>query len=322
MTANLPTGVSRGLNLTEAGCTVSPDWRDAMAQGLSAVRALDTPVIATDDFVRTVSDLLGSDSYHADRGGGVVAAKTLHGPNGPTIVVNYTAVAGESTALVERLLAHEGGHVLLNRRGNEELGGHRKNAESDWEWMLKCVAGLAIIEFRIELMLAELGYPPAPSATVDSIDEHLGVTNAETFAAIVNPANQEPAHLRDSIMSIMDHSTKLLAYVAAPHIAGTAKFDPDALPADGKEDWADYFASTWPKRLRLWGSIPPADQPVPVDAWRNKLRKGAALEVQQLRDFGFAFTTHRDGGEAFNRIARDEVFHQRLERAQRRWPTS
>src|SRR5688572_11197874 len=58
-----------------------------------------------------------------------------------------------------------------------------ENAESDWEWMLKCVAGLAMIEFRIELMPAKMGYPPAPSTTVDSIDEHLGITNAETFAA-------------------------------------------------------------------------------------------------------------------------------------------
>ena len=210
----------------------------------------------------------------------------------------------------------------LNRRGNEELTGHRRSAESDWEWLLKFVAGSAMIEFRIELMLAEMGYPPAPSTGIDSIDEHLGTTNAETFAAIVNPASEEPAYMRDSILAVMDHSTKLLAYIAAPHVAGTAKFDPTALPTEGKEDWADYFASTWPKRLRLWGSIPSATQPVPLDAWRNKLRKGAALEVQQLRDFGFAFSSDRHGGEIFNRIARDKVFHQRLNRAQRRGPSS
>jgi hypothetical protein len=294
-----------------------------MAQGLSAVGALDTPVIVTDDFVRTVSDLLGSDSYHADRGGGVVAAKTLKVPGGSAIVVNYTAVDGESATLIERLLAHEGGHVLLDRRGGEELQGHRKNAETDHEWMLKCVAGLAVVEFRIELMLAEMGYPPAPSATVDSIDEHIGITNAETFAAVVDPANAEdPARLRDSILAIMDHATKLLAYIAAPHVAGTAKFDPATLPAEGQADWADYFAPTWAKRLRLWGSVPSAARPIHVDAWRNKLRKGAALEADQLRHFGFAFARHPMGGEVFNRIAEDGVFDQRLRRAQQRWPTT
>jgi hypothetical protein len=113
----------------------------------------------------------------------------------------------------------------------------------------------------------------------------------------------------------LNHVTKLLAYIAAPLTAGKASFSPSQLSIDGQANWADYIAPTWPQRIALWTSIPPATEPIPIETWRTILRKSFTLEQAFLLDFGFAFVNAAGGSYGFYRRAGDDVFTERLQRA-------
>jgi hypothetical protein len=95
-----------------------------MQAGLSVTEAADKPVIVTDDFIATVSGLTSQQDYSTGRGAGVVAARTIPGDDGSMIVVNGPETRNRPTQLIERLLAHEAGHVRLNER-KEVVQGRR-----------------------------------------------------------------------------------------------------------------------------------------------------------------------------------------------------
>jgi hypothetical protein len=305
------------MELIETGCSVPLSWVESMRRGLETMGVEDVIIVVTNDFASTVAQLSGTSSYNADRGGGVVAAKTIHGPHGPTIVLNFLELSSRSTADIERLLVHEAGHVIIDARSNEGLSGYRETGETDWQWGLKCVGGLAIIEYRIESALAQLGYPPAESTTTTDADHHLYMVNAEVVEAVVDPANQDPRRLHDAVLTVLDHATKLLAYIAASVVAGGDNFAPSNLSADGKANWADYVAPTWERRLRLYNSLSPVTEQITPELWRAKLHESVQLEADVLRDFGFAFANSPMGGYSFNRVAENAVFTRRLERALR-----
>jgi hypothetical protein len=303
------------VELVEDGCSVPAEWPEAMSRGLASMHVEDVRIVVTNRFVKTVSELTGKPAYTADRGGGAVAARTVTGPDGSMVVVNYGEMASRSLADIERTLAHEAGHVLINARGTEETKGNRDSAETDWQWWLKCVGALATVEFRIERTLADLGYPTAELAAPSAIEQNLLVTNAEVISAVIDPASADPVHLRDAVFTTLDHITKTLAYIAAPIAAGQPGFSPLELSNEGQANWADYIAPTWQRRLDLWRSVLPVAEPVPVKAWRTILRKSAALEQEFLRDFGFAFSNEPNGCYGFWRTASDELLEKRLQRA-------
>jgi hypothetical protein len=304
------------VELIQDSCSVSADQAEAMAQGLASLNADNVRVLATGNFVEAVAEVTGNPSYTADRGGGAVAARTVTGPTGSVVIVNYDEVSSRSPAGIQRLLAHEAGHVRIDARSTEETSGNRDSDEADWQWWLKCLGAQAIVEFRIERSLAELGYPAAEWAAAPHVDHSLLITNVEVVSAVKDPASADPAHLHDALLATMNHATKLLAYIAAPIAAGQPGLAPSQLSAAGQEHWADYIAPTWQRRIDLYASIPSAVEPVPVEEWRVILRKAAVLEQRLLRDFGFAFRTLPGGRYGFFRKASDGVFDRRLQRAQ------
>jgi hypothetical protein len=303
------------VELTQDDCSVSADHAEAMAQGLASLNADDVRVLATGNFVETVAEVTGNSSYTADRGGGVAAARTVTGAGGSVVIVNYDEVASRSPADVQRILAHEGGHVRIDARGTEETSGNRDADEADWQWWLKCLGAQAIVEFRIERSLAELGYHAAEWLTPRHVDYSLLITNVEVVSALIDPASADPAHLHDALLTTLNHATKLLAYIAAPLAAGQPGLAPSQLSTAGQEHWADYIAPTWQRRVDLYAAIPSAAEPVPVEGWRVILRKAAVLEQRLLRDFGFAFSTLPDGRYGFFRKASDAAFEERRQRA-------
>lgn len=302
------------MKLTEVDCSVSDEWADAMAQGLASMNAPDAQVVVTTQFVETVAEMTGNPSYTTERGGGVVAARTVNEPGGPVVVVNYNELSSRPSADIQRLLAHEAGHVLINARGTEEMSGNRDSNETDWQWWLKCLGGLAIVEFRIERSLIDLGYPAAEPAVATAVDNNLLMTNVEVVNAVVDPTSDDPVHLHDMLLATLSHVTKILAYIAAPLIVGQAGFSPSQLTVDGQVNWADYIAPTWQQRIALWTPIPSAIESIPIESWRTILRKSAVLEQALLLDFGFAFTNETDG-YGFFRKSPDHVFTRRLNRA-------
>jgi hypothetical protein len=183
----MPYGVA--VELIEDGCSVSAAWADAMARGLASMHVDNARIVVTVDFVRTVADLTGRTSYTTERGGGAVAAKTVTGPVGSIVVLNYSELSSRTPEDIQRVVAHEAGHVLIDARGTEETSGNRDSNETDWQWWLKCLGAQAIVELRIERSLADLGYPIAESAVPTAVDHSLLVTNLEVVNAVIDPAS-------------------------------------------------------------------------------------------------------------------------------------
>lgn len=303
------------MELIEDNCSVPADQAGAMAQGLASLNVSNVRVVATGNFVEAVAEATEDPSYTADRGGGVAAARTVTGPGGSVVIVNYDEVSSRSLAGIQRLLAHEAGHVRIDARGTEETSGNRDSDEADWQSWLKGLGAQAIVEFRIERRLAELGYPAAESTAAHHVDHSLQITNVEVVSAVIDPASADPAHLQDALLRTMNHATKLLAYIAAPLACGQPGLTPSQLSAWGQEHWADYIAPTWQRRFDLYASIPSAVEPVAVEEWQVILRKASVLEQRLLRDFGFAFATLPGGRHGFFRKASDDTFTERLQRA-------
>jgi hypothetical protein len=271
-------------------------------------------IVVTVNFARTVAELTENRSYTTERGSGAVAAKTVTGPSGSVIVVNYSELSSRPPADIQRVIAHEAGHVLIDARGSEETLGNRDPGETDWQWLLKCLGAQALVEFRIERSLGDLGYTAAESTAASAVENSLLVTNVEVVSAVADPASADPRPLHDALFTTLNHATKMLGYIAAPLIAGQPGFSPSQLSVEGQANWADYFAGTWAQRLGLWTPIPSATEPIPVESWRTILRRSADLERALLRDFGFAFEKMPDG-YGFVRKAGDDVFTRRLNRA-------
>jgi hypothetical protein len=304
------------MELIEDGCSVPANWADAMTLGLTSMNVDEARIVATANFARTVAELTGNAAYTTERGGGAVAARTVTGPEGSVVVLNYNELSSLSSTDIQRILAHEAGHILIDARRTEETSGNRDSDETDWQWWLKCLGAQAIIELRIERSLTNLGYPAADSTTATAVDHSLLVTNIEVVNAVIDPVSNDPANLQNALLTTLNHVTKLLAYIAAPLTAGQTGFSPSQLSVDGQANWADYIAPTWEQRIAFWSSVPPAVEPITVKEWRKILRESVTHEKALLRSFGFAFEDMPGGEYGFFRKSSDDVFTERLRRAQ------
>lgn len=287
-----------------------------MTQGFESMGVENVHVVVTTNFVATVAELTTNTAYTATRGNGAVAAKTITGPDGSIVVLNYGELSSSSPALIQRVAAHEGGHLMIGGRGCEETSGNRDPGDSDWRWLLKCLGATAIVEFRIEKRLAELGYEPAEWGSAASVDQGLLAVNAEIVSAVCDPASNDPRHLHDAVITTLNHATKMLAYIAAPLASGRSGFEASQLSAAGQANWADYMAHTWDQRIATWGAIPSAAEPIAVEVWRATLRECVVLEQKLLLDFGFVFEDAPGGEYGFYRRSSDAVFTRRWHRLQ------
>lgn len=111
------------------------DQLTAIEAGLTAMAESDARIVIVDDFVDTVQRLTRNPAYSAGRGAGVVAAKTIHTPTGDVIVFNAPELRNRDNVLLERLAAHEAGHVKLGKR-SEGVIGRRHLVDSEWRWLL------------------------------------------------------------------------------------------------------------------------------------------------------------------------------------------
>ncbi len=296
---------------TGGGLTV-PQLIAAQA-GLDAIGLPDAKVIIADNFELKVKEISGLATYSTGRGANVVAAKTIPTGDDSIIVVNGPVVRDRAPDAIERLLAHEAGHVMLNSR-NEGARGRQHLAASEPDWYLMCIGSNALDELRIERVLAGLGYPVAEAGAIDDLDNAMYYLNCEIVEAVVDPASADLETFRDAVLRTHDWLSKNLALVAAYH-EGTSGPDLAGLSDIARENWLDYIGGHWAIRAAYYESVPDAAAPMSDSALRRVLLDGAQVEADLLRSLGFSYTAAAGGGWAFRRTGSDALFDSRVKRA-------
>lgn len=295
------------------GKTPGARWTAAVERGVRAMGDPDVEVVAAADFDGAVRELTGSSTYTSDRGTGTVGARTLTTAGGSVIVVNTRVLGTGDLKLVERTLAHEAGHVLIDSRG-EVLAGRHRLVDVEWQWLLMCLGGYAMHEARIELAVAALGYPGTGSATGEHVAEVLHATDVDHLNLLEDPAADDPRVLADGMTVQLDRLSKVLAYAAADTLhtgSGPAIAEEGQLAEDA---WDEYVAPSWERRLELYRRLPPATVAMPDEEWDRALLEGLALEHDLLRSLGFEYETGPAGGYGFYR----RVSNARLDARDRR----
>jgi hypothetical protein len=111
-------------------------------------------------------------------------------------------------------------------------------------------------------------------ATATSVDDGLLALNGGIISAAADPASSNDVkHFYTAVLTTLSHSTKLLAYVAAPLLEGNSGFSPSQLSPLGQENWDDYIRPSWQRRLDMWKAVPSANEAISVRTWQSILRK-------------------------------------------------
>ncbi|MDT0263602.1 hypothetical protein [Jatrophihabitans lederbergiae] len=302
------------MTVTTSGCSIGADALAAIKAGLEAAN-VDADVVVAGNFVATIRQLTGSCTYHVDRGAGVVGAKTVNAPGGPTIVFNYDIASQTPAPELERLAAHEAGHVLLYGRA-EHVSDYQHLVTNEADWHLLCVASFAAEEFRIESALPAFGYQPWTADPAQHTVDALAELNYQVISSVLGEPTVE--QMRDKVLAAQDVFSKVLAYSAGAHVSG-GPMNVQSLAGDAAAEWNDLVGESWENRLKLWRSLPDAWHATAEGQWPGTLVAGLALERQFLERLGFHYEL-TDEGLLFARTGSDELFNQRLERAQRDFP--
>lgn len=297
-----------------SGSNLASTFTDAVRRGVERAGVEDVRVLVPDEFVTTVASLTSEDAYADERGtGGQVAARTLLTPDGEVvIVVNSAAMADRTLAELERLLAHEAGHVHMLRRGEAlEWDVITSRCEGHWEQMITALADVATDEYRAEADLYDLGYPVEEGRTDADLAKKLFEFNLSALAAMALYRNDhlDPGKLRDDALECVAISSRYLTTVAARHLHGHP-VRPEALPPHAQENWGDLVAPTWQGLLDHLADLPSATTP-----WSLDDRLEASVQLSEVLD-GLARSLGFLGEpEAIWIALPEEEFEQRRARA-------
>lgn len=264
-------------------------------------------VLLTAAFEDEVRVATGAQNYSADRGEGLVAAKTI----GRTIFVNQTGIGELGLDELRRLGAHEAGHVLLNDREGD-LGQRQDLATDEGHWNLLWVGSLALEEARIERQLARLGFPPADAVDYEHLGYRLFGLCEKAFLSVAVREKSVVEMLSDG-MTALDRITKTLAYIAAAQVEGTFEFDRRHLSKHAAANWDEFVAPTWERRLSLYATVPTCADNLTGGSWDQAALEAASLERDMLRSIGFEFRGDGDSFE-YRNILPDAQWEARFSR--------
>lgn len=303
------------MELVVVGPAIDPEFEAAVRAGVAAVGIGDLSVVYTNDFVNEVRMLTGEDHYTHERGSGTVAARTIRTAVGEVAVIaNRTALENQDPAATERVMAHESGHVLISRRGEDvDWPETAERLDDSWERTMAWLSAIAVEEYRCEATVYSRGYPVEFGRTDDGINDALLEGNADILQALTSEDSMaDPGILRDKVMAVMDRITKVIACLAARHLHNGG-FDPGDLNPVAKRNWNALIRPTWERHLAFYSTIPPADR-----SWGREpaldatCGPGATLNTDLLRDLGF----HSQGpeGGSFLVDVSEAEFKKRIDR--------
>lgn len=298
------------MNADAENSGLTADRLSAIYAGLQSMDCPPVPLHFTSDFASTVNDLLGSNGYSTTRGGGVVAGKTVLTSDGPEIVFNTETLRDAEVEVVERLGAHEAGHVHLHVNGNAFVG-KQYLASTEWEWRLLCIGGTAIEEYRIERELANLGYPAAGAGTAEYVSDALTNLNFEITEALFDPESAEARHLSEQVLRTHDWTSKMFSYAAAysdPEFAAEVK----SFSAHSRRHWDDYIGRNWDDRVRLYSRVAGARESLPIGNLDKLLLDAIPIEAGFLERLGFRYSGESTSYR-FDRIVSDDDCTSRLD---------
>jgi hypothetical protein len=293
---------------TTAKVPLTDPQRKALDAGLRAM-GVDAEVLVTDQFAEEVLSRTLSETYTTDRGVGEVAARTI----ADRIIINApVALARLDLSGIERLTAHEAGHVILNSRGETFQVGLEVSG-SEWEWNLVSMAGVCLEEARIERALMKFGYPAGDPVTHEHLADQLFEINAACYETVAAPQSESLEWMIAHAMTALTRFSTFLAYVAAASAEDNFRLNLPRLGPHSQANWSEYGAPTWEQRMSLYGSVPPCDEPIATRDLQAAILEGANIQAQTLRDMGFEF---RDGppsigGYGFYNIASPELWTAR-----------
>lgn len=285
-----------------------------MQRGLDAIGKPDAAVIVSENFAETVQRLDPSSGlYDTDRGYGVVGGRTIHHDGHTTVVINHAVVSSASVAEIERLLAHEGGHVLLHAQDEAAFVVQPDRSTSGLAW-LRMIAELAIEEFRVERRAAEAGYPVAGLATPSSMNDQMFDFTCQVFEALHAPESDDVFLFASKVLAAQHRLTISLGYLAGAVVDGGTLVSVDDLSTFGNQCWNELIARSWQERLDLYRRIPAAGTSWGGSVRATHLRQAAEVERKLLRDTGFTIQSNDarpDSKWAFRRSGTDAMFEAR-----------
>lgn len=294
------------------GFTLTTQQHQDIEAGVLAMGDPEVTIFMTTNFDQAVRTHTGLKNYSSDRGSGAVAAKAV----GDLVIINASVLDAPGHGGLERLAAHESGHVVMNRR-EEGSRNYHYLARTAWQWEVIGLAVKGIEEYRIERKLAELGFEPASPTARDHWDDVLYETNATLAESVLK--EQSVDALTAQVIGGADRLVTTSAYTIGALQNKANTFTASELPKYGRQNWEDFVAPTWAQRTELYESIPACTDPITPSAWEAKIRAAWSLEQSLLVSFGWTLSggDGEDEPESFRRTGSDALFTQRIARLQR-----
>lgn len=222
---------------------------------------------------------------------GLVTAKTVTDLSSSTeilldAITLQTDVRDHLDGSVERLLLHEGHHLVLRDQGEDAHECVRSACSADFAGEASAWMGaLALEEFRIECALCregEFGVPYEQQLPAMLSDWHAGLADAG--------ANWNTNSAQRTLEMTNEIITRA-AYVAAEHLCG----NPVSQTILENSHWQSLVGGCWPMLLRVVEAIPSAEQrlrPTELDA---AVRDMAAVAEAWCERIGFRLCAEADG---------------------------
>lgn len=253
-------------------------------------------LVITGDFVGSVQQRLAGDrssEFDVERGSGMVAAKTMPGPDGFIDVLvpwwffdvdREPAQRAESAALVVRTVVHEAHHVAM--RQNQQ-GYKHADAESWRETNLRSAADSVIDEYRAEsgvaATLVEEYSPWSPVEVLDALGRDVGKAVA---------SYQE--HLDVERLAFETGTACLVGWRALAYIAAVDVADRDRSPVTSEvaEDplWKRLAANYWDEFRAVLQAVPAGRDIMPQADIALAVETLAVLLGKWLDGLGFTWT--------------------------------
>ncbi|KJK11772.1 hypothetical protein UB45_10985 [Terrabacter sp. 28] len=273
-----------------AGVTRSANVEHAIQRGFGKMGVADTFAFVVADFSRVVAELTGDTAYQATKlDGSAAAARTVLHKGQPVVVFSELAVSTGAKAL-ERVAAHEAGHVHLHRRGeastDEMAGGPNQ--------ILRGLADIGIEEWRCERAAHMKGYKPAGALSSTLSHVSYRIVQAWTEPLDILERTRRTVNLMQSLV------------VAFAYHAGSRRTFP------GSDVERLYRDESWLDLMQLWERLAPADEIQGALTLATERASAETLTVRALRALGFEFRDPQDeqGFGFFRVIDGDELTHR------------